>query len=229
MPFDCPDPEDLIDVSSLNRAFLLLLRDRQRSCQWLEPLPEPLMTRIATLSVPQIDRLSCAPFLLFSIRERDDSLWESLLGEEPNRDLFSSQPAHGDEAGRLTAAALGFLWQLAKRNPYSARLICGASLHFCELIADVTIYRLMASAGARGDLLHLRAASDIRFWTKLLGSGVSRDANAQRAAHLTALRSVLTNPLPRQAESWASAACQSKPPLLRVADRASTTDKQHSF
>ena len=140
MPFDCPDAVDYADVRALNRAFLMFLHGRESCRQWLAPLPDALTTRICSLSLRQIDRLSKTPFLLFSMRERDDQFWEALLGDGHNGDLFTSRRGSIDDTGRLTAASLGFIWQVAKRNAYTARLICGASLHWCELIAEQTIY-----------------------------------------------------------------------------------------
>lgn len=227
MSFDCPDAADYANVHTLNRAFLLLLRNREPSGQWLAPLPDTLGKRLSLLSLAQMSRLSEAPFLLFSLRERDDQLWDDLLGDGHNRDLFSSEMDGKDEAGRLAAAALGFIWQIAKGNPYSARLICGASVHWCELIAEQTVYQLLVCASTRRDLLQLRCPGDSRLWTKLLQSGVSPDRELRLAAHLTALRTVLQNPPQRSSQTWASAACASRQPVLQVADQCSTGEKQH--
>ena len=229
MPFDCPDAVDYADVRALNRAFLMFLHGQESCRQWLAPLPDALTTRICSLSLRQIDRLSKTPFLLFSMRERDDQFWEALLGDGHNGDLFTSRRGSIDDTGRLTAASLGFIWQVAKRNAYTARLICGASLHWCELIAEQTIYQLLVCAGSHNDLLQLRYPSDTRFWTKLLQSGVSEEKELRLAAHLTALRTVLKNPLQQTSETWAAAACASRQPVLQVADRNTVGDKQHSI
>ena len=50
-------------------------------------------------------------------------------------EMGALREAERDAAGsRLTIAALGFLWQLASRNPYAARLVSGASLTFKNFI-----------------------------------------------------------------------------------------------
>jgi len=218
MPFDCPDAADLKNTRSLNQAFLLLLRDAGRSRQLLESLHPDLMTRLTTLSQRQIESLAAAPFLLFSISERDDRLWQSLLADRHCNDLFFA-PAAGDGAGRLTAAALGFAWQLAKKNSYTARLICGASLHWCELLADQPIYQVLTAAATHNDLLKLRSASDTRLWRKLLGSGVSGNKQVRNAAHLIVLGVLTRNPQPAERDAWASAACASRQPVQRFAER----------
>ncbi|GMR17500.1 MAG: hypothetical protein BMS9Abin32_618 [Gammaproteobacteria bacterium] len=222
MPFDCPDIADYANVSALNRAFLLLLSRRQRCRRWLAALPDLLIARISTLSPGQIDRLAKAPFLLFSVRERDDRFWDRLLGDAGNGDLFEPRERGSDDIRGLSTATLGFVWQVANKNPYTARLICGASLHWCELIAEQTLQRLLAAAATRNDLLCLRCPADSRLWAKLLHGGVSPEQELRLAAHLTALRIMLREPAPGSAVEWASAACASRQPQLQIAERRGT-------
>lgn len=221
MPFECPHVADFVNARSLNRAFLQLLGNRYSGLT--EPLSAELAARLRALSMSEIERLSAAPFLLFSISEWDDRLWQSLLDQRECQDLLTAAGA-GDAADRVTAATLGFAWQLAKQNPYSARLICGASLHWCEMLAEQTIYSVLAAAATHNDLLKLRAAADSRLWSKLLGSGISRDKQVRTAAHLTALGMLTRNPQPAERQAWASAACVSRQPVLKIAENPAGDD-----
>lgn len=218
MDFDGPAGTDYRNVRSLNRGFLTLVKATPR----LPGLPQTIGQRIRSLSHPQLERLAGTPFLLFSLRERDDQFWEQLLSLSRERDLFDVEPAPGDDYGRLLCAGLGYIWQLAWRNPYAARLICGASLHWCELIGELTIYRLLAAAGTRDDVLLPRYAKNAELWSKLLDGGVSRENVVREAAQLSALQAVLTGTVSTPDSVWAVAACRRQGARLKVADDANT-------
>lgn len=227
MPFDCPEAADFVNVGSLNQAFLRLIRADDGPRQCLATLTGPLAGKLSGLGERQIERLAMAPFLLFSIREDEDEFWELLIGGDRYPDLFHNADMIRDETRHVTAAAIGFLWQLARLNPFTARLVCGASLHWCELIAEQTICQLLSVVANRDDLLRLRFASDHMLWCKLLDSGTSRDKTARDAAHLTALRTVLSRTVQRRNNMWASAACRSEQPLLQTVGQRVTDNKHH--
>jgi hypothetical protein len=214
MDFQGPTPADYDNLRSLNVAFLELVQKDGR--RYLEGLSKELGRRLQRLSRREIGWLATTPFLLFSFRERDDRFWQKLLNDEKSRDLFKVPIRSTDETGRLVSAGLGFVWQLANHNPYAARLLCGASTHWCEQIAERTIFHLLAVAGPRSDLLVLRARHDTGLWTKLLFVGLSQQAMARNAAHISALQYMLT----RQpgAAAWQAAACASRNPALKVAE-----------
>jgi len=213
-----PRATDFDNVHSLNRAYLGLLRQQAELRRCLAGLPSPLAGALVSLAEGDADRLASAPFLLLSFRERDDDFWERIFAEGTHRDLFAvSQPAC-DDLGCLISAGLGFVWQLARQNPYAARLICGASLHWCEQLTELTFLHLLARAGTRADVLTLRCADDAALWTKLLVSGISREKQVRRAAHISALQSVLTRSSMPDPRKWAAAACAVRTPTLRVAD-----------
>jgi hypothetical protein len=218
MEFKGPSTTDYENVSSLNRAFLTLLRREPAARCCLAGLREPLAGRLVTLTEPQADRLAKTPFLLMSFRERDDRFWDGAFSTDLTRDLFAVPPSASDELGRLISAGLGFVWQLAKQNPYAARLICGASLHWCEQLTELTFLNLLAIAGNRNEVLTLRYAADAELWTKLLQCGTSREHEVRHAAHISALQSVLTRAAAPAGRKWATAACAAKSPSLRVAD-----------
>ena len=214
MAFNCPAGSDYHNVRSLNRGFLAILA----ATAGLPAPSQRLQQQVRSLSPPQLERLAQTPFLLFSLRECDSFFWEQLLAHGRERDLFADPPAPADDYGRLVCAALGFIWHLARRNPYATRLICGASLHWCELIGELTMFRLLAIAGSRDDLLLVRHSEHGDLWEKLLDRGISRQNDIREAAHLSALQTILTGPVPNMDASWAVAACRHRRPRLRVAE-----------
>jgi len=216
MAFDGPETTDYRNVTSLNRAYLSLLQRDLRARQGLCLLSAPLSQRIIGLSKRQIERLAQTPFLLLSFREGNDHYWSKVLGAAPGNDLFASSGS--DDLDTLVSAGLGFIWQLARQNPYALRLICGASLHWCEQIAEQTFFRLLVSVAGHGDTLQLRAAHDHELWRKLLDDGANRQTAISKAAQVSALQVVLTQPQHKKRQTWALAARSMNLPGLRVAD-----------
>ena len=216
MAFDGPAPVDYRNISALNRAYLSLLQSSRRARRSLNQLSPPLCRRITSLTRHQVDRLSATPFLLLSFRERDDKLWDQILSDQGGRDLFTRPVA--DDLDRLQSAGLGFVWQLARQNPYTLRLTCGATLHWCEQIAERTFFGLLAAVAPHPDLLELRRGNDDELWQKLLNNGVSRETEVRTAAHVSALQTLLTRPASSAPRTWAVAACKTKRSGLRVAD-----------
>jgi len=216
MAFDGPAPFDYRNVSALNRAYLALLQANLNARQSLHQLSSHLSRRITTLTRHQVDRLSAAPFMLLSFRERDDDLWEQILSREVGGDLLTRPLAN--DLDRLQSAGLGFVWQLARQNPYTLRLTCGATLHWCEQIAERSLFALLTAVAPHPDLLEIRRGNDEDLWLKLLVNGVSRDRNVRAAAHASALQTVLTRPASGAQRPWAVAACKTKGGGLRVAD-----------
>ncbi|MDH3350684.1 MAG: hypothetical protein OEM51_03985 [Gammaproteobacteria bacterium] len=164
----------------------------------------------------QIERLSATPFLLLSLRERDGDYWRVLTDDNAQDDLFPDSDTD-DGSGQLTAAALAFMWQLSRRSPYATRLVSGATLGWCEQIAECTLLRLLQQTSARNDLLRPRLAEKQEFWTKLLGPGLSARSDVRRAAQLTALQSILTEDPARHYRPTRAAACHTLAPSLRLA------------
>lgn len=216
MDFQGPTPADYENLRSLNVAFLELLQTRKSGWRYLEGLSQELVGRLPRLSRKEIRWLAATPFLLFSFRERDDIFWRKLLSDDMSRDLFAVPLRSTDDTTRLVSAGLGFVWQLANRNPFAARLICEASAHWCEQITERTLFYLLAVAGHRSDLLVLRAQHDTVLWQKLLFNGLSQEAATRNAAHISALHYFLI----RQPASaaWQAAACASRNPALKVAE-----------
>jgi hypothetical protein len=217
MTFDGPDRRDYDNVASLNFAYLSLVR--RDSAIRPDPALDPaaICERIADLDNGQIRRLAETPLLLFSFREVDERYWTRILENAPVRDLFSL-PATRD-IDTLVSGALGFLWQLARRNPYALRLICGATMYWCERIAEQTFFRLLSAVRQAGDIPAPRLAHSTALWNQLLLQGTSRRDNVRSAAQFGALQAVLTAPQTgRLPAPMPRAARQLQRPGHRVAD-----------
>lgn len=217
MTFEGPDRHDYDNVASLNHVYLTLLRRDPGLQRGLAGATAEVGQRLLALTPEESERLVATPFLLFSFHEQDDRYWDRVLREREGPDLFGSSGS--EAADTMTSAALGFLWQLAKRNPYALRVICGATLYWCERIADLTFYRLLDAVRSAGQVPALRLAHREELWSKLLSEGVSRTPEVRFAAQLTALQLVLTDPPEqRQQASWQLAARKTRAPGRQLAD-----------
>ena len=215
MDFSGPETADLSDVRSLNTAFLEYLSGAEGE-RFRSEMPASLRLAVKALSDRHVQRLSTVPFLLMSFRESDDNYWQQTLRDMPVRDLFT--PAHNDAnpCTKIASATLGFLWQLARKNPYAARLVCGASLQWCEHLAACTLLHVLERAADDHQTLGPRLAGDKFFWERLLGPGLSSESEIRRAAHLSALQSVLTPPATKQTQQLRAAACYSSVPSVEI-------------
>lgn len=206
MDFHPPQTEDLENVRSLNNAFLRLVRDSVSGKRLRQALPGELGRTLASLKDPQLEKLSESPFLLLSFREHDETYWDILDQDTCIRDLFLVARAP-DDRERLITAGLGFLWQLAKRNPYAARVVSGAPLAWCERIADTTLIHLLQVAANRDEILGLRFTGQQRIWDKLLGAGLDSAPDVRAAARMTVLQSMLTAGTGNSYRNQRAAAC----------------------
>ena len=216
MSFDGPVDSDYDNVASLNSAYLRMLGHEPGLRRGLDGCPRPQQKKLADLNSAEIRRLAETPFLLFSFRERDDRYWDDVLERRGEPGLFRSSGS--ESVDTLVAAALGFVWQLANRNPYSLRLICGGTLYWCERIGEMTFFGLLDVVRNTGDVPVLRHGRSESLWHKLLHDGVSPDAEVRRAAQLAALQSVLTDPVPVTETTWRTAASRVASPELRLAE-----------
>ena len=218
MDFEGPEAADYRDVRTLNKEFLFRLRGTQSGNAWRQRLDASLRTTLRALTDLQIERLAAAPFLLFSLREDEPDYWCSLLSDSGQNDLLGS--ARRDEGvTSLTTASLGFLWQLSRRNPYAVRLVSGASMSWCEDLAECTLLHLLRFAYRRTDMLQPRRGTDVELWNKLLGPGVSAELPVRNAAQLSALQSILTRDTTAGYRALRPAACSAPRPARRVAEK----------
>ena len=218
MDFSGPQKAEFENVRSLNRAFLSSLRTPHDAIGLRQAFAPKLRPMIEGLTDLQARRLSAAPFLLLSLREQDDDYWSALFAADPNGDLFASPSGDGRDR-HLAAAALGFLWQLAQHNPYAVRLLSGATVNWCDSLANRTLLSLLERTADRTDLLRPRLSENLVFWRKLLGPGLSSEPTIRTAAHLSALQSMLTIDRVAQYRDIRAAACKIQPPALRVAEK----------
>lgn len=217
MDYRGPQPADYDNVRALNLAFLKLLADSSRTGRYFRHLPAVLAERGMAMSIAERERLAGAPFLLFSCKEGDVEYWQWLLDIQQRPSLLDNPPdADSAEAG-VVAAALGFMWQLARQNPYAARLICGASLHWCEELAARPLLDVV-SAATCGNVLELRAAADAELWNKLLHTATLDAQAVAEAARISALQRVLTRSTPVRPARTAMAASRLHAPTLQVAE-----------
>lgn len=204
MDYEGLGQDDLANVGALNRAWLRLHHDEE---QGLRPLPEKRLARLAN-----------APFLLFSFREQDDRLWRSLLEDGQQQDLLSEGRPVSSERQKLQSAGLAFLWELARRNPYVARVVSGAPLHWCERIAAFTLVRVLDSA-TRCYVIEQRFGDTPSMHKRLLRRGGSAVREMRVFAQIGALQAMLTSTelVPRR--RIPAAACRMPQPAQQVADK----------
>ena len=218
MEFSGPEPADFTNVRALNHAFLEYLCEpgsgKSLQCQY-SPGVEPLVAGLTSL---QIGRLAEAPFLLFSLREFDNDYWSGIFSSGPTGDLFTPEALPSDKSQQIMAATLGFLWQLASRNPYAARISSGASLSWCEKLADCTLLQILQCCAGRIDLLVPRLADNDDLWRKLLSAGISSEPEIRAAAQQCALQTLLTGPNDSSYHPLRAAACRLPTNSLQVAE-----------
>ena len=220
MDFQGPEAADLANVHALNLGFLKLLRSHEAVLAATNSAAISVLSKLGALSGARVDRIARCPFLVYSLAEADDRRWTTLFDDNDQQDLIDQLQKPPDAAALLAAATLGFLWELARRNPYATRLVSGAPLGWCEQLADSTPYRLFRFAAMQSNLLAPRLATQGLFWEKLLGAGTSSHAEIREAAQLCALQTVLTLSPKERYRPLRTAACQMPSPTMRVADRA---------
>ena len=209
---------DLAEVRALNVAFLEYLGGSSGE-HLRHEMPVSMQRAVASLSDRHIQRLSTVPFLLLSCRETDEHYWESTSHNQPVRDLFTPIQTDADPVQQIGCATLGFLWHLARRNSYATRLVCGASLDWCEQLAACSLLQVLQQVADDLQVLAPRLADDKIFWHRLLGAGLNSNAEIRRAAHLSALQSVLSSVEAGRVRSFRTAACYSSVPAVQVQKR----------
>lgn len=191
--------DDLSNINALNHSFLAAVAESRA---------EAFSVVAARRMTPrERARLAVAPFLLFSFREDEPDYWERLLDDNPQADLVDSSDQPDRWIRELQFAGLGFLWELARRNPHAVRLLCGAPVGWSEQLSRLTLVRLLHRAAQRNDLLQLRFANDEVVWRRLLVNGVSANKIARQACHHFALQAMLSRQRAEQRERLSAAAC----------------------
>ena len=202
MDYEGLTTDDLANVTALNRAWLDLGNPR---------------TGTERLSLTHIDRLAATPFLLFSFSENDEALWRRLLGNSPQADLIEDRINDDAELAGLQTAGLAFLWGLARRNPYVARVVSGATLDWCGRLAATTLAELLGRV-SRQVIIRARFAADDKRLERLLASGSGSDATLWEATRMGVLQSLLTHSPDTRYGQLPAAACDLRLPHRKVAD-----------
>ena len=218
MDFQGPDAADLDNVYSLNRAYLDGLSRSLAAASGARSRTVGIVEKLTALSIRKSTLLSQCPFLIYSLPEAADRRWARLFSDDAQPDLFDATRLSPDCVGGLALATLGFLWELAKRNPYATRLLSGASLDWCERLADSSPVRVFRFATDEPGLLSPRLPAHPEFWSKLLGAGTSNDKEIRHSAHLTAFQTVLTSHTAEHYQRLPAAACLMPTPARRVAE-----------
>jgi hypothetical protein len=195
--FPGPSVDDYANVLALNTAFIKVTTD---------------------LKGPQRGRLAAAPLLLFSLREDDSPWWADVLAEQRQGDLMAAAEHESPELRRIQTAAISFLWQLARRNPYAARIISGATILWCDTITSLPLVTLLNRIGGRDDLLVSRLDKPVALGQRLLGTGTTSRRRVRRSSQLTALQTLLIRSESDNYTRLPAAACSMSGPL-RVLDK----------
>jgi hypothetical protein len=218
MVYASPQIVDFNEVYVLNKSFLSVLSAETEARRLLGTLPADLAGRLSTLTRPERRRLAAAPFLLFSLREDDDEYWDGICAGGAGRDLFDTAAAMSDDCSRLVAAALGYLSQMARQNPYTLRVISFAPLHWCERLAEEPLMHVINRSCRRADTLQIREPGNAEIWRKMLGAGLHRRNDIRSAAHHAVLQSLIILPRAGRPAAIRSAACRTRTPALEIAD-----------
>ena len=218
MEYASPQVVDLNEVYALNQTFLSMLCQEKDESGLLAALPTGLARRFSAMSLPERRRMAAAPFLLFSLREDDDGYWDDVYAVPPDRDLFEPPFGHSQCRSQLVAAALGYLWQMARQNPYTLRVVCCAPLHWCERLAEEPLMRVISCSSRRDDMLRLRAADSAAIWQKMLDAGLNRRKEIRLAAQHAVLQSLHIRPQAVGQRLVRSAACRTRIPSMGVAE-----------
>jgi len=212
MDYQGPTPDDLANVAALNSSYLCIARDA----------PEPVLPR---LTPGRIARLAQAPFLLFSFREDDRHYWRRLLDPGGQLELRDATGPMDNSRRDLRVAAAGFLWELARRNAFAARLVSGASQDWCDMITGLTLVDLHRRVAARDDLIRPRFPDDAPVWDRLVAAGSGAPRELRRAAQLSAFQDMLTRIPAAGDPGMQAAACRTSHPA-RVSPRSRDTRRR---
>lgn len=204
MEYEGLTQDDLVNVRALNRRWLRMRQD-DAACD-------------APLADKRLERLAAAPFLLFSFREQDADLWQALLRHDRQQDLLRRGKTASAELRALQAAGLAFLWELARRNPYVARVVSGAPLSWCEQIASSTLIRVLEST-AHCIVLESRFDDASSLYRRLLNHGGSARQKTRVFAQIGALQAMLTSATLVPYRRFPAAACGMPRAAERVADK----------
>lgn len=217
MNYASPKAADFVEVHALNATFLKLLRSPDAPARVTAELPADVAEVLVSLDDEALGHLALAPFLLCSLRELDDDFWDAVHQEGHTPSLFDPDPANGRETAHFISAAIGFIWQMARQNPYTLRLTCCASLRWAERIAEQPLMTLIERA-TRSDILRLRAENDPRIWRRLLTAARTQDAGVRQTLLNSVLQTLLVASNSSRPRRLKTAACRTDVPAASLVD-----------
>ena len=188
MDFARPPSSDLINVVSLNAAMLELIAADPAAI----PCPAWLSQELAALDIDGRQRLSRTPVLLLSLSENDIERWVPVFKRRPERDLLAALDGPSLPVADLVTAALSFLWQLACRDAYAARVVSGGSVEWCEELGKTVLVDVLEFARREPGLAGLRHADSPVFWRRLLIAATAEESRVRSASRLAAMQAMLT-------------------------------------
>ena len=183
MEYEGLTQDDLANVRALNRAWL---RCRDGGDVVAQSLTAQRLERLAAQRTPMIQTLA------------------GLFEDRAQRDLLREPPPSNGGLRELQSAGLAFLWELARRNPYAARIVSGAPSHWCEQIASATLMQLLDRSSCC-DLIQSRFENISKMHKSF--------------AQIGALQSMLTTGQPARDGRMAAAACRMPATTRQVADK----------
>jgi hypothetical protein len=219
MQFQGPEAADLHTIRALNVAFIDAVAAGQLNAGTAGKTGQRLYARIRELDSQRRARLADCPFLLHSLPGASAPCWSRLFTAAPQDNLFAGQRGASVALVRLGAATLAFLWELSRRNPYAARLVSGASLGWCEQLADCDPVALTGFIAGESDMVFPRMPERESFWTRMLEAGTNASDEIREAAHLSGLQTLLTAEGKTTYRRLPAAACRMPARAMRVADR----------
>ena len=210
MRFEGLSDTTLANAPLLNRGFIEFATTRPTG------VSGSLADRLATLSALERDRLSRAPFLLFTLDNFDLGRWQQAAAEAPRPDLFG--PRMSETEWRLATTTLGVVWALARQNRYAARYLAGAGVAWCDHAASLPLPALLGAMERFERLVLPRFDAQPGIWRTLIRS--TRDVRpvVRRAARLSALQSVLTHSSADIYPPARAAACSRRDGARQVAE-----------
>ncbi len=179
MQYPCPERADLDEIRALNLSFLDVCARDSAS--------DGVSARVASLTLPQRELLSDAPFLLFSLQEDQASLWDRLFVTEPD---ILDEPTPSEWVP-LTTAAIAFLWHLAKRAPHDARLFTALSSSLSHRLAEHPLISVTHRALGLGISPRPRFAEQPELWNLMIDACAAPDPEQMTAGRMIAMQRLL--------------------------------------
>ncbi len=211
MAYKGPADHDLNNVFALNASLLGVL-----GCghDWIQA-PPALAAKLARLGNDERERIARTPLLLLSVGEQDLTRWAPVFEARRRRDLVDAMHEPPPRVAELASATLGFLWQLARRDTYAARVLSGASIEWCERLAGSLLLDVLAFGAREPGLLALRLGTQATFWNKLLAAGTSPERDVRLASRVCALQTAMTGFSVASRRPQRAAACSLGPSPAR--------------